>query len=675
MKKAGKNKGAAMISVLIAITFIGILSTSLLYMAYANYMTKVVRYNSQDNFYSAEFGLDELSASLKQVAYMETDSDDAMDALVNAIDPNHNGKFSDNGTSIVSNLMKTSSQDADFEISYDPNINPAVSAEYEADYSNAKLTIYGIKIVANGKSGTVRDGYKSNVALNLEIKFPFNAKKNSPALSDFSLISDAPYSAPAGGDTFFTGCVYLQGVGKNGSSSMDSPTPAIVVKDGMTCFQGYQNIINGDVVVEKGGVLNVTGDLLVSGYIDVKSGGALICSGKVQTQYGIKTSGSNSSYISKGISCAPDTSLSWNNLPDNSIKGGTIGTGGGVVLTPAKYRAYKDQGGGNYVYADFFEGEAPWQYESRYAPIPSTGFPATSEGPALDYAQAIAKCSTAYGGNTELIEQVSENATPEVGGSHGLANLLFAKYVVVMDTSGNPMCIQIRKITDGTALKYSTPADYVMSGGTGHLMINGDGGVYQAPGDSIRDCLVFNLCGQARLKGTFINSMFLSETPIERDTRQLPVYMQKMDEDVYQSMLESYWIKGPASFNNGQLPKTKYVELHGDSGTDCSGQSFNLTTVVQDPRGSVYGGSTAVQKTYVIKTVDENGNVKTSHRNFEYLADGSYTNLIQLKNFLADDPNAAINLVFGSVYSAAVDTVPANKKSVVTYDKWFKNKD
>ena len=46
MKIFKKNKGAAMVSVLIAITFIGILSTSLLFMAYMNYLTKATRHKS-----------------------------------------------------------------------------------------------------------------------------------------------------------------------------------------------------------------------------------------------------------------------------------------------------------------------------------------------------------------------------------------------------------------------------------------------------------------------------------------------------------------------------------------------------------------------------------------------------------------------------------------------------
>ena len=55
MKKMNNNKGAAMVTVLIAVSFIIILATSLLYMTYMNYITKGLKYGSTGNFYVDEF--------------------------------------------------------------------------------------------------------------------------------------------------------------------------------------------------------------------------------------------------------------------------------------------------------------------------------------------------------------------------------------------------------------------------------------------------------------------------------------------------------------------------------------------------------------------------------------------------------------------------------------------
>ena len=186
---------------------------------------------------------------------------------------------------------------------------------------------------------------------------------------------------------------------------------------------------------------------------------------------------------------------------------------------------------------------------------------------------------------------------------------------------------------------------------------------------------------EAQIKGTCINSMFLSETVVNRDTSQLPIYMQKLDENIYQSMLDSYWIATDGSYtaeiayNNGQLPKTKYIEGVGAGSDDCSGTGFVLTTDPQDSHGSIYGGTGATQKKYVINYTNKDGSIKKVYRTFEYYVDGgNYVNLVQLKNFLADDPNAAIANVFNFDNSPG-ETIAANKNSVVAYEKWFKNRD
>lgn len=59
------NKGAALVSVLIAIAFISILASALLYMSYQNYRMKAISGFSKNNFYEAESGLNTLSARVR----------------------------------------------------------------------------------------------------------------------------------------------------------------------------------------------------------------------------------------------------------------------------------------------------------------------------------------------------------------------------------------------------------------------------------------------------------------------------------------------------------------------------------------------------------------------------------------------------------------------------------
>ena len=58
------NKGSAMVVVIIAMAFIGILASVLMYMSLLNYQMKVNNLKAKDNFYSAETVLDEIRTAM-----------------------------------------------------------------------------------------------------------------------------------------------------------------------------------------------------------------------------------------------------------------------------------------------------------------------------------------------------------------------------------------------------------------------------------------------------------------------------------------------------------------------------------------------------------------------------------------------------------------------------------
>ena len=65
-KIAENNRGAAIITVIVAIAFIGMLVAMLVYMAYYNYLMKHIDKANKDNFYTAEYALDVLNAGLQK---------------------------------------------------------------------------------------------------------------------------------------------------------------------------------------------------------------------------------------------------------------------------------------------------------------------------------------------------------------------------------------------------------------------------------------------------------------------------------------------------------------------------------------------------------------------------------------------------------------------------------
>ena len=77
-KKKRDDRGSAIVIVIIAMAMIGILATTLLWMAYMNYMIKVADIRNKNSFYSAEEVVEQVMSGLRResaeavgVAYRE----------------------------------------------------------------------------------------------------------------------------------------------------------------------------------------------------------------------------------------------------------------------------------------------------------------------------------------------------------------------------------------------------------------------------------------------------------------------------------------------------------------------------------------------------------------------------------------------------------------------------
>ena len=66
-KRSNSNRGGAMISVIIAMTVVGILGAVVLSISYTNFRMKQIDKKSKENFYSAEAVLDDIMVGLQEV--------------------------------------------------------------------------------------------------------------------------------------------------------------------------------------------------------------------------------------------------------------------------------------------------------------------------------------------------------------------------------------------------------------------------------------------------------------------------------------------------------------------------------------------------------------------------------------------------------------------------------
>ena len=651
MKIFQKNKGAAMVSVLIAIAFIGILSTSLMFMAYMNYLTKNTRHQSTDNFYTAEFALDELSSSLQQIAAEAPDITTAKTNMAAAIDPNGNGLWSDDLP--VSVLMPHSSKDATIVLSCN-------AASGVPEYSTTgQFAMNGVQVEATGVSGTARDGYVSTIGTDIKIGFPSNG--GGPLdIYDFSLICDSPYNGD-GGDTFFSGCVYLQGVSGEGVSMNAAWTQkdALIVKDGMTAFLGKKNVINGDITVEKGGVLNVVGDFVVNGEIKVKAGGAVIGTGDFHCKKPFNMS--STCYIAPGIRTVSDPSVHYEKLPDNKIPGGTPET---VTTVPGRVRQAIYYSAGPSIKIIEYDQGGDYHNHDNESTVGTFAYGST------EYSNHIAEFGPyPNNGQPGVIWPHSAGYTVVTSpGASGLTTKLFAKTVPLIYSNGSGW-VSLSSTPDATS--YNIMKKF--SGVAGGYIMNGtDGTTYDSTkyctvtGESkASDLLLFNITTcDMDLRGTFYNSTMLSEVPVKRIDRSLPVYLQKMDKKTYNRILDSYYAapgaSGQATANNPSSAKYMTLDGSGNLGTSTPVNS-DQPLFPADPLASLTAAKTLDYK-------DPNSDMPGSPAKLRTAeATSSNVNMLPMRAFLVDDTAAVIDQNFNINSSD-----PDSKESSVSYENWYK---
>lgn len=269
MKTMRNNRGVAMVTVLIAVSFIIILASSLMYMSYMNYITKAVRYHSTDNFYTDEFALDELCMALQQTVVHCSSVDEAKSTLKTAIgaEINTNGVLQYNNTA-VAGLIIAANTEADITVS----TNVATSDGINTLTPNVVDNGNQFKLIGVMITSTTAEGYQSTISTDITINFPSGGLGDLD-INDFSVITDSPVVVTAG-DIFFSGCVYI---GKDNSGK------ALQINNNANVhILSPRGIINGDIIIEGNSLLSITGIVTVTGDIWVKGNSTLLCSSQLQ---------------------------------------------------------------------------------------------------------------------------------------------------------------------------------------------------------------------------------------------------------------------------------------------------------------------------------------------------------------------------------------------------------
>lgn len=268
------NKGAALVTILIAVTFMTIMASSLMYMAYMNYLTKSMRYSATDNFYTDEFALDDLATSLQQVAAGESSMSNARTKVRLAIGATTQGAFNTYTPADVENLITIAKLDAnvaDITVEISPRLKDESGnlKEHALYITDDMIKLCGVQITV-----TTQEGYVSTITSDIEMDFP-NTMPGTIDINDFSIITESRFDMTNGGSRVCSGNVFIQNHG--------SSTPALTIgNSGSLVLLSPQAMVVGDILVKDHSELHITGTCIVYGKITVENGSALIVSGDLK---------------------------------------------------------------------------------------------------------------------------------------------------------------------------------------------------------------------------------------------------------------------------------------------------------------------------------------------------------------------------------------------------------
>lgn len=283
------NKGAALVSIMVAVAFLSIIATTLLAISLNNYEMKSVQTKSNMNFYNNEKYLNVVTTNLRSSVYEQTDPKAVLAAAVG-------GDFS-SGTSTVYKASKladiiqpgtTHSGDSSCTLTID-GVEFTISGGVLKDDTPADVN-KGSKIVMKDVTFTAKDseGFKSTIKTDIEfyMKSEPSVKVNS-GLGDCSFLLDNQLKITSSDQVRIQ--IYGNGIfGKykqDPSNSSKSIGDQVVVLNniGDVNVLGDYSVFYGDIVLNNNSIFYVAkGNVSVFGNIYINGSAAFICNGSLK---------------------------------------------------------------------------------------------------------------------------------------------------------------------------------------------------------------------------------------------------------------------------------------------------------------------------------------------------------------------------------------------------------
>lgn len=301
------NRGAALISIMIAVAFISILAAAMLYMAFSNYQMKIVNYQSKVNFYGTEKDMTQVSTSIRNE--IETGGSDTLQSLKDAVGYAEVGGVARYNPAYLSGLAYPGLVDVttisgvqngivtvdDCKATFSSNV-PAGQPNFviEGTDTNQTITLKGVVI----EHVTTTDGYVHKITTDLVYKIQKSTTIDDPGgIGEFSMLMDCPISGePSSGDatraTMYGNVFIGPGTYVYGADGKINPAGAnALTLSGEAYYtqKGDYMVVFGNVILKDTSVLNVvSGRLTVFGDIIIQDNAALLCTGELYFPSGNK---------------------------------------------------------------------------------------------------------------------------------------------------------------------------------------------------------------------------------------------------------------------------------------------------------------------------------------------------------------------------------------------------
>ncbi len=293
------NRGAALVSIMIAVAFISILASAILYMSYSNYQMKLVNYQSKVNFYGTEKDMTEVSTIIRN--HIANDSDPLQElkdtvgfSEVGGITRYNPRKLADlvyPAATYGYNVADTTGviiDTTDVLIGFNTTVSGGES-NFIIDPDGETITLKGVEIQHYTKESETTH----KITTDLVFRYQKSTTTDDPGgVGEFSVLMDSNMSIDGStaavrvamyGNVFIGPGEYYYTNPADSTTVQPAKKDALVLTgDSVFTQKGDYMIVFGNLVLEDNAVLNVlSGRLTVFGDIKIRDNAALLCEGKL----------------------------------------------------------------------------------------------------------------------------------------------------------------------------------------------------------------------------------------------------------------------------------------------------------------------------------------------------------------------------------------------------------